>query len=64
MEPKVTVGVWLTGVHPEAAGGGAEAPGDPAAAAAARTGHAAGEDTHTNTHTLQASPLHLVPPYL
>lgn len=35
--------VGLTGVHPPSVGGGAEAPGDPAAAAAARTGHAAGE---------------------
>lgn len=31
---KVLDGVCLTGVHPSAAGGGAEAPGDPAAAAA------------------------------
>lgn len=33
----------MAGVHPPAAGGGATAPGDPAAAAAPRTGHAAGE---------------------
>ncbi len=43
------------GVHPPAAGGGAEAPGDPAAAAASRAGHASGERrlllhlTHTLT---------------
>lgn len=35
--------VCLTGVHSPAAGGGAETPGDPAAAAATRAGHATGE---------------------
>lgn len=35
--------VGWSGVHQTTAGGGAEAPGDPAAAAPTRTGHAAGE---------------------
>ncbi len=48
--------MW-TGVHPPAAGGGAEAPGDPAAAAASRAGHASGErrHSHTDLHTNQTA---------
>lgn len=41
-------GLWLTGVYTSTAGGGAEAPGDPATAAPPWTGHASGESHSTS----------------
>lgn len=48
--------VGWSGVHQTTAGGGAEAPGDPAAAAPTRTGHAAGE-SHILCSLIHARPL-------